>query len=454
MKETIDDISLLDFIDSGCFSETFKSKKRGYDKLLATKKIDLGFVNKNPYIKEYIENEIVILNEIKHPNIVKLYDVKRTKDYLYLIMEYCNGGSLFKVLTDYIDKNEKPFNEEIVRFLMKQILAGVECIHKHKVIHCDLKLDNILLKYNSEDEAKSGNIFLSRVKIIDFNISLRLKKSCSDKYMKESDIKYDEKNDIMALGVLCYEMLYGKKPFEFGNGNKDIENSYKIKNKPHISEEAKSFIISMVHKDKKKRANIKDLLNHDFLKNNVKEKENTNVLANKVELPISIKNSSTSAKNVDIFLKNTDVLANKVEPSISSKNTNVLVNKVELPISLYKTPLKAKKNTYVEFKSADKIKNKNQLRPIFKKYSIGHGIESYQYDIIISCCKKYYMLIKGGCKAAKNLSEEIKSKLGDNWLVMISDLNCGQFDFSISPAKKGDFIVFSLDKKLFQVCRY
>ena len=41
MKETIDDISLLDFIDSGCFSKTFKSKKRGYDKLLATKKIDL-----------------------------------------------------------------------------------------------------------------------------------------------------------------------------------------------------------------------------------------------------------------------------------------------------------------------------------------------------------------------------------------------------------------------------
>ena len=64
------------------------------------------------------------------------------------------------------------------------------------------------------------------------------------------------------------------------------------------------------------------------------------------------------------------------------------------------------------------------------------------------------MLIKGGCKAAKDLSEEIKSKLGDNWLVMISDLNCGHFDFSISPAKKGDFIVFSLDKKLFQVCRY
>ncbi len=62
--------------------------------------------------------------------------------------------------------------------------------------------------------------------------------------------------------------------------------------------------------------------------------------------------------------------------------------------------------------------------------------------------------MKGGKNIAKISAEAIKQKFGDNWLVLISNLNGGKFDFSISPSKKGDFIVFSLDDKLFQICRY
>ena len=57
-------------------------------------------------------------------------------------------------------------------------------------------------------------------------------------------------------------------------------------------------------------------------------------------------------------------------------------------------------------------------------------------------------------RIARRVSVEIKAELGYNWLVMISDLDCGQFDFSLSPAKKGDFMVFSLDKRIFQICKY
>lgn len=405
--EIIDDISLFDFIDSGCFSQAFKSKKRGSDKIYATKKIELDFINKNPYLKEYIQNEISILNGIKHPNIVKLYDVKKTPKYMYLIMEYCNGGSLYKNLSEYIEKKEKPFTEDIVKFLMKQILAGVECLHKNKVIHCDLKLDNILLKYNSDNEANISNIFKSQVKIIDFNISVIKKKSdksdqiyINGKSIKGyKDPKYDEKKDIMALGVLCYQMLYGKKPFEYGNNNKEIKNKDKIKNKPHISPEAKSFLYGMLQKDSNKRLSATELLNHAFIKNNVND-ENLNYMNIILDKP---------NKTKDIFGKIEDICIKK-----------------------------------------------EQSQFIFKKYMVGHRITSQQSDLIINSCKKYYKLIKeeSKSKAAKKIAEEIKGVLGYNWLIMISDLDCGQFDFSLSPAKKGDFIVFSLDKKLFQVCRY
>jgi serine/threonine protein kinase len=106
MTEIIDDISLIQYIDSGCFAETYLSKKEGSNILYATKKIDLKYIADEPFLKKYIENEIVILNEIQHPNIVKLFDVKMREDYIYLIMEYCNGGSLLKALNDYIEKME------------------------------------------------------------------------------------------------------------------------------------------------------------------------------------------------------------------------------------------------------------------------------------------------------------------------------------------------------------
>ena len=411
VKETIEDISLFDFIDSGCFSKTFKSKKKGSDKIYATKKMELDIIEKIPGIKEFIDNEIYILNKIRHPNIVKLYEVKKTKKHMYLIMEYCNGGSLYNNLSEYVDKNQKPFSEEIVKYLMRQIVTGVECLHKNKVIHEDLKLDNILLKYNSDNEANISNILKSQVKIIDFNISVIKKNSDQDQFTnngKKKKIyknpKYDEKNDIMALGVLCYQMLYGKKPFEYGNNNKEIENKDKIKNKPTISPEAKSFLSCMLQKDSNKRASATELLNHDFFKKKV---------------------------------------------TFNNENLNIM-NVVQ------ERPNKSNKLIIIENKTDDISKKNIQSQPAFKKYMVGHRINTQQSSVIIKACIKNYIKMKEESKSkiSKKVAEEIKGELGYNWLVMISDLDSGEFDFSISPAKKGDFIVFSLDKRLFQVCKY
>ena len=99
MNSIIDDLILIRYLNSGCFSETYLSIKRGSNKLYATKKISLEMISQEQLFKENIKNEIMILNQIKHPNIVELYEVKVKKDYVYLIMEYCNGGSLLEVLS-------------------------------------------------------------------------------------------------------------------------------------------------------------------------------------------------------------------------------------------------------------------------------------------------------------------------------------------------------------------
>jgi serine/threonine protein kinase len=88
MFSRIDDIILLNYIDSGCFAEIYLSKKKDSNMLLATKKIGLKYISVEPLFKMHLQNEINFLRGFNHPNIIKLYDVKVTQQDIYLIMEY------------------------------------------------------------------------------------------------------------------------------------------------------------------------------------------------------------------------------------------------------------------------------------------------------------------------------------------------------------------------------
>ena len=457
MIETIDDLTLIIYLDAGCFGETFLSKQKGSNELYATKRISVKSIYQEPCLKKYIQNEIMILKQVKHPNIVKLFDVKVKKDYIYLVMEYCNGGSLSNALNSYIKSFGVPFSEEIVRYLMKQILSGVECLHKHGVIHRDLKLENILLKYNSEYEAQSNNIFLSQIKIIDFDISSRTG-TYFKKYMDPTfvyndfdDIVCDEKIDVWSLGILCYEMLTGKKPFKEGEKVTQIHKTNIIIPK-NLSLDAQSFLFCMLQKDREKRFSASELLRHNFISKNYIASASTNKSTNINAIGInSLKNDNNKIytpiytnKNRSIFGIQTfnekqgrwSSMPKHETDSIQERN-----NQVRNSIPIKQT------TNIMEF-------NLQRIQPLYKQYAIGKGINMAQGNLIVNYCKYYYIQTKCGKNTARKCAEAIKQKLGDNWLVLISDLTGGKFDFNISPAKKGDFIVFSLDNKLFQICRY
>ena len=86
MNSIVDDLILIKYLNSGCFSETYLFIKKGSNQFYATKRISLEIIDQEQIFKENINNEIMILNQINHPNIVKLYDVKVKKDYVYLVM--------------------------------------------------------------------------------------------------------------------------------------------------------------------------------------------------------------------------------------------------------------------------------------------------------------------------------------------------------------------------------
>ena len=163
----VDDITLMDRIGKGSFGEVYITKRKNSNIIFATKKVpkSLAFQDK---IKRYFNNEIFILKNIEHPNIIRLHEIKQTINNFYLVFDYCNGGTLTGCLEQYKKKYSKPFTEEITQHIVKKVVDGLYYLHKSKIIHRDLKLDNILIHYNDVEDRKNMNLLKSEVKIIDF----------------------------------------------------------------------------------------------------------------------------------------------------------------------------------------------------------------------------------------------------------------------------------------------
>ena len=284
--QQVDDLTLTKFLGKGSYGEVYLSTKKGKKGYFATKKIDRKTADK-PSFKKYFDNEINILKSLNHPNIVKLEEVKRTANHYYIVMEFINGGGLSDCLKKYMDRHKKAFPEDIVQHLMKQIIDGLYYLHSRKIIHRDLKLDNIMINFDSEADKESLNMMKARVKIIDFGFAIKLTADKNDltysavgspinmdpiilnKFSKRKDpnLGYDEKADIWSIGTVCYELLIGKAVFNATTMNDlvdKVENgSYSIPKS--VSREVVSFLNGMLQYDPKNRLSSEQLLKHPFL---------------------------------------------------------------------------------------------------------------------------------------------------------------------------------------------
>ena len=288
----VDNLTLEKCLGKGAFGEVYLTSRKGDDKKYATKKIDREEVEKGEGIK-YLKNEIIILQYLRHPNIVRFEEVKKTKKHYYIVMEYCNGGELSKALEKYIEKYGKPFSEEIVQHLMRQIIDAFKFMHERKIIHRDVKLDNILLNYETEEDKKNLNLMKAQVKIIDFGFSCKIDKSglqftalgspinmdpiilkkLNSSSKKERQLGYNQKADIWSLGTICYEMLIGKSAFDADDMedlvNKIENGSYNVPT--NLSHEVVSFLNGMLQYEGNNRLTADQLSRHSFLTKNVKD---------------------------------------------------------------------------------------------------------------------------------------------------------------------------------------
>ena len=291
-------------LGEGSFGKVHLTRKEGDSKKYATKELDREEIDSSE-AKKYLINEIRILQSLNHPNIVKFVDIKKTKKHYYIMMEFCNGGELSKNLEKYMIKNGTAFPEELVQHFMRQIIDAFKYIHGKKIIHRDVKLDNILLHFDNEEDKKNFNLMKAQVKIIDFGFSCiynEIKKSIlgspinmdplilkklTDSTGATRELGYDMSADIWSIGTICYEMLIGKSAFDSNNikelSDKIEKGAYKVPT--NISAELVSFLNGMLQYEGKNRLNAEQLSRHAFLTKDVKQfkRINLNEISNKIE---------------------------------------------------------------------------------------------------------------------------------------------------------------------------
>lgn len=199
---------LLKYIGGGGMSSVYLAQDIILDQKVAIKIINIPHVDVERAVQRF-QREVQNATTLSHPNIVKVLDVDEDERHYYLVMEYVEGPTLH----EYIQQHG-PLSPEEAVFFTKQILRGIEHAHSYRIVHRDIKPQNILMTDNKE------------LKISDFGIARALSETAmtqtnhimgSVHYLSPEQakgIRTDESSDIYSIGIVLFEMLTGHPPFE------------------------------------------------------------------------------------------------------------------------------------------------------------------------------------------------------------------------------------------------
>ncbi|CAD8049088.1 unnamed protein product [Paramecium sonneborni] len=269
---------ILSLLGKGGFSEVYKAFDLQDFKEVACKIHQLNSNWSDNAKQNYIRHAIRengVHKELNHQNIVKLYDsVEIDKTSFCTVLELCDGPDL-----SYYIKKYKSFPEKEAKLLISSIISAIKYLnnHKNKIIHYDLKPQNILFHQN---DLKISDFGLCKV-LEDDNSKLQLTSQGVGTYwylppecfhMGDQPPNISSKVDIWSIGVIFFEMLFGQKPFGQGlSQEKILKEQIIIKSqtvtfpqKPVISNECKEFIRGCLAYNQVDRLDVQQASNHPY----------------------------------------------------------------------------------------------------------------------------------------------------------------------------------------------
>ena len=242
----------------GSYGTVYKAKKKNTDEIYVIKQISLlGLVSQQ--INEY-KLEASILSSIQSNYVVKYYDSFEEQNNLNIVMEYCDGGDLYQFLEEK-KKKKIILKEDLIWELFIKMILGLSSIHKKKILHRDLKSQNIFLTKNLG--VKIGDLGVAK-KLIQTNFAKTFigtpyylsPELCSEK-------PYNDKSDIWAIGCILYELCTYKHPFNAKSQGAlilKILNSNPEKINQKYSKDLQKMIGILLNKDYLQRPSCSDIL--------------------------------------------------------------------------------------------------------------------------------------------------------------------------------------------------
>ncbi len=378
-------------LGEGSFGKAFLCSRDSDDDLCVIKQIKVEDMTKQE--KEDVINESTILSKLDHPNIIKFFEFfesKTPQQTFNIVTEYADGGDLSEKIKE---QNKTPFKESDILDYFTQICLALKHIHEKKIIHRDLK---------------SGNVFLMKsglVKLGDFGIAKTFKNTMDKAktmvgtpyYLSPEIIQgklYDNKSDIWSLGVLLYEMMTFKMPFEANTlpmlSMKIMRGNYTPPSSMY-TKDLREIVSKCLMVEPSRRPSIREILKMPIIQNRIKnflteveyKKEFTKTITKKYE-----------TKKKTIIKNRENAISGITEETLPSEISGVTLNKNE----------NANKNSEKNQKILDYFKNKSS-----KKESQGKKSEKIRQDF------KDFLNVAKKTKKWNNVGQDQFNSSGVYW---------------------------------------
>ncbi|XP_006902198.1 PREDICTED: serine/threonine-protein kinase Nek1 [Elephantulus edwardii] len=348
----------LQKIGEGSFGKAVLVKSKEDDKQYVIKEISISRMSGKE--REESRREVAVLANMKHPNIVQYRESFEENGSLYIVMDYCEGGDLFKRINA---QKGILFQEDQILDWFVQICLALKHVHDRKILHRDIKSQNIFL--TKDGTVQLGDFGIARV----LNSTVELARTCiGTPYYLSPEIcenkPYNNKSDIWALGCVLYEMCTLKHAFEAGNMKnlvlKIISGSFPPVSL-HYSYDLRNLLSQLFKRNPRDRPSVNSILEKNFIAKRIEKFLSPQLIAEEFCLKTSQKIGAQP------------VPAKRPAPGQNSAPV-VPAQKITKPAAKYGVPLTSRKYGEVPKKVYDKKsfqKHKQAHQTTVKKMNRG-----------------------------------------------------------------------------------